>query len=458
MKRPFAQFCRRAAALVLAFSFAAAELPAQPAWVQKRPISAGQYLGIGTAQKNRPASEYMDLAKSAALNDIASQITVTISSDLLRRVMESNSQLQDEFQSQLRASAKADLEGVQLMDTYEDHDSYWVYLRLSKADYEARRAEKMRNAVAIASDLVLSARKSDREGSIARAMSLYAQALGPIAGYLGEPLEATLEGTKVLLVNEIYKSIQGLVARLELRTSEPKRDAKFSRPLKRPFGVDAIATGATPVPVAGLPLRFRFLRGRGELTELATTDRSGRAECEVQKITASDRIQMIEASVDLSVLVRSDSASTVVQAVLKSFSPPTVRLLLNVSGVDVFMEATESMFGRPLAQRRIEPELKTRLSEAGFSFVDDMGKATLAITVKADARQGSSNYGLSFAYITVTVVVLDLETGQEVFNGAMKDVKEGSDSYEKAALKGLDSAAKKLAGDLVPRLVEKVQK
>jgi hypothetical protein len=430
----------------------------KPEWVRKRPISQEFYVGIGMAQKNRPAVEYTEGAKNIALNDIASQITVSISSDVLRKVLEKNEKLEEEFQSRIRASATADLEGVQLIDTYENDEEYWVYYRLSIADYLARRAEKIHNAATQSLDLYSNGIKNAQEGNVGQALGLYAQAFGPIEKYLAEPLQVLYEGRHVYLVNEIYNSLRTLLNHIEINTSGGKQNAKIGRPLKKPLELMAILKDSRSSPAANLPFRFMFTRGSGEFVSQVRTDKEGIARCDVQKITASDRIQMVEAILDLQTLAGGENTSPVVRTVLSSFTLPSTRFVLNVSGVDVFVDADESMFGQNLKQKRIEPLVKSELGAKNFSFVDDISKASLVISIKADARKGAENYGLAFAFVSATVSVLDLETGQEIFKSSVNDVKEGRDSFEKAAYKGFDTLAKAIARELLPQLVEKVQK
>lgn len=430
----------------------------EPEWVTKRPIDQQSYIGIGMARKGRPAAEYTEAAKNVALNDIASQITVSISSDVLRTVLEKNEQFQEEFQSSIRASATADLEGVRLMDTYESDEEYWVYYLLSKAGYAARRAEKLNAAATQSLDIFSRGKQSEQEGRIGQALGLYAQAFGPIEKYLAEPLVVQSDGQSVYLVNEVYSSLRTLLGRIEIKTSEAERDAKIGRPLKKPLELTAVLRDSTPSPVARLPFRFAFTRGAGEYVDRVQTDTRGVARCEVQKITAADRIQIVEAELDLRALAGGEQVSPVVRTLLGSFTIPTTRFVLNVSGVDVFVDADESMFGKPLDQNRIEPVVKSELGARNFSFVDERSKASLLISIKADVRKGSESYGLAFAFASAAVSVLDLETGKELYKNSISDVKEGSDSFEKAASKGLNTLAQRIAREMVPQLADKVQK
>ena len=443
--------------LLLTLVLCSIALSQGPDWVQKRPIIPGFYVGIGMAQKNRPAAEYTEAAKNIALNDIASQISVSISSDVLRKVFETQDKLGEEFLSQIRASAKADIEGVQLIDTYEGGNDYWVYYKLSRAEYEARRAAKIKNAVASSLDRFSSGRRSEKEGNPAQALGQYAQAFEPIKEYLAEPLEVQQDGRSVFLVNEIYNSLQGLLNRVELNTTGGARAAKIGRAVKPDLELTATLGDKGTLPIARLPVRFSFLRGSGDFVNQTQTDQNGKALCAVQKITASDRIQLIEAKVDIQSLANVENTSPVAP-VIHSLSVPTMRFTLNVSGIDVLVEADESMFGEKLQQKRIEPTFKSLLGEKGFSFVNSISKASLVVSIRADARKGMETHGLAFAFVSATVSVLDMETGQEIFKSSVNDVKEGSDTFEKAAYKAFATAANRIADELLPKLVERIQK
>jgi hypothetical protein len=429
----------------------------EPEWVRKRPISQEFYIGIGMARKAGPAAEYAEAARNVALNDIASQITVAVSSDVLRTVLEKNERLEEEFQSRIRASATADLEGVRVIDTYESDADYWVYCRLSRAEYAARRRAKLDAAAAQSLDLYSRGKNFEREGKAGQALGLYAGAFGPIEAYLAEPLAVEAGGQTVYLVNELYNSLGSLLGRIEITAIGGERDVKVGRPLKAPLELKAALGGAGAPPAPDLPFRFAFTRGAGDHVDRVRTDHQGIARCAVQKITAADRIQIVEATLDLLALAGGEQTPPVVRTVLSSFTPPGARFVLNVSGVDVCVDAEESVFGKPLEQKRIEPQVKSELAARNFSFVADRSRASLLVTIRADARKGTETFGLAFAFASATVSVLDLETGQEVYKSAINEVKEGSDSFDKAAFKAMDTLARRIVGEVVPRLVDKVQ-
>ncbi len=431
---------------------------AQPAWVEKRPVDPSSYIGIGATQKVKGSTDYIQKAKDNALSDLASGITVTVNSEIMRKVVETNSKMEDEFKSQVQTSAKAELEGVEWVDTYDGGGQYWVYCRISKAAYEEAKQRRIRNAMKLSADLFASGQRNEQENNTARALTYYVQALSPLEKYLGEPLETEIGGKKVILVNEIFSSLQNLLGQIELKSVNPKQDGKVGMPLKKPFEVTAALTGSKPGSVGSLPLKFTFIRGSGEMVNTATTDNTGDAKCDIHKVTATDKIQIVEAKIFLAGMISADSSSVVLSAVLNSLSVPSTRMILSVTGLQVCVDDDESQFGAKLKQPRIEPAIKNRLVEKGFAFTNDVANASVVINVKADSRRGSETMGLYVSFVDVTVSVLDMRSGEEIYKNTMNNVKGISDTFEKGAFKAFDEAAQKILDELIPKLVEKIQK
>ena len=53
-------------------------MPEKPEWVKEHPVSSNYYIGVGSISKNGQSLNYREQAKKNALNDLASEISVTI--------------------------------------------------------------------------------------------------------------------------------------------------------------------------------------------------------------------------------------------------------------------------------------------------------------------------------------------------------------------------------------------
>jgi hypothetical protein len=428
-----------------------------PSWVDKRPIVPGYYVGIGTAEKRGTPEEYLARVKHSALNDIASQITVAISGEQISRISEQMGKITDDYQAQLRSSTSAELEGVETVDAYETDTQTWIYLRLNIAEYHRLRQARMQRAASLALDYFTKAKLSEKSDKAAEAVQLYLQSLSSVAKYIGEPMEATYDGRKIFLVNEIVQSLQFLLNAIAIEPKNSPVEAQIGRPIKTPVEFTVQYTNALGQAKPGvmLPVRFAFLRGGGELVAGSTTDQNGIAATRVAKITATDKLQMIAAGLDLSPMYGSDS---VLCALVKGFSVPSAKVIVNVAGVSVYIKTQETQFGNPLRLPRIEPVLKGTLSSEGFTFTKQQGSASISIDIRADSRQGSQTMGLCVAYADATVSVIDLGTGDEIYKNSVSNVKGISDTYEKAGMKAFDEAASVLKNEVIPLLLEKYRK
>ena len=125
---------------VFTILFCSTILAQEPGWVKQRPTSQQYFIGIGSADKT--SSGYRNLAKADALNDLASEISVSVSSELIDVMTEYSGFSEEYARSEIRISTKDDLEGYERYDDYNGKDSYWIYYRISK-DYFKRYANKL---------------------------------------------------------------------------------------------------------------------------------------------------------------------------------------------------------------------------------------------------------------------------------------------------------------------------
>ncbi len=117
----------------------------KPFWVKNRPINSLDYVGIGVAKIN-PDVNYIESAKNNALSDLASEIKVNLESNTVYIQTERDGIFKEDFRSTIKTTAATQIEGYEIVDSWQDVNEYWVYYRLSKADYLKRIEDKRLNA------------------------------------------------------------------------------------------------------------------------------------------------------------------------------------------------------------------------------------------------------------------------------------------------------------------------
>jgi hypothetical protein len=428
----------------------------QPEWVEKRPNTAGYYHGIGVVPKTGSPNEYLQRAKDAALNDIAQQIVVSIDASQKSKLTEKLGEFSEEYQSAVQTSTRADLEGVEAVDTWDGGNQYWVYHRLSIAEYKRLQAEKLRKATALALDFFIKGKNAEKANNAGEALQSYMQSLAAVEKFLGETMEVPFGTGRIFLVNEILTSLQSVLNIVEVKAKNPKVDAQVGKPLRAPLEV-TVSNTAVSSPVQNFPLRFSFIRGGGDIVPAVRTDKNGVAATQIAKVTASDKLQLVKAEADPAALL-GEAPSPVIAALMKSFTMPMTRFTMNVVSLSIVFETEESLLGTPLKLPRIEPMLKNSLSAQGFSFVDDAAKANMMITVKANGRDGGEYSGLYTIYVDANISVTDLNSGEEVYKTSFNNVKGVSISHEKAGMKAYDEIAADLQKKVIPKILEQMKK
>jgi len=212
----------------------------KPEWVEKHPIIPEYYIGIGLSTKNTSKSNYLKKAKDNALNNLASQIKIDISSEFINNVTSNSGSIKQDIKSQIQTSLKEELEGYELVDTWENKTEYWVYYRLLKSHYLALKQLKLDKATTLSFDFYKKAKNLLKENKIDKALTFYLQALIPIEKYIDEPLKIKSENSDVFLMNEIYFSIQDILSKIKLNPSEKQIEARVGQPLDKPLVINII--------------------------------------------------------------------------------------------------------------------------------------------------------------------------------------------------------------------------
>lgn len=431
----------------------------KPDWVSKRPVNPDYYLGIGMAEKGENY-DYVAQARNAALSDLSSEITVNISSELVDTAVEQSGLSEEQIRQEIRTTTQSELEGYELVDSWEDQDEYWVYYRLSKSLYAAGKQEKLDNAVSLAGDLYINGEQARSEGDYTSALRYYFQAYQPIRPYFAEPLQTSINGESVYLKNALYTAIQATLSKMELIPDENNIEAKTGRAPENPLRVRAVfhSRNDERSPVANVPLTFHFIRGQGVLVESTTTDRDGRASCRISAVTAPDNIQIVRATVDMDRLVNPDSTSTMIQGIIDGLTTPETRFILNVTGLTFYVRGNEQNFGTDMDVAYVEPVLKNALSEKDFAFTDDMAEADFIIEYRAKTRKGSVVYGQHVAYVDMNISVIDMQNGEEIYKQSFQNVKGIHLDFDRAGLMAYENVGEEIANDFVPAFLARIER
>src|SRR5690606_12314075 len=134
-------------------------------------------------------NDYQQIAKKNALNDLISEIKVTVSTNSVLSQYQNNREFRQQFESDTRITALNTIERFETVDSWENKETYWVYYRLSKSEYENARRQKMLSALKRAADYYNRASQFDIRKNYMQALRLKIKAVATVQDYLSEDLQ-----------------------------------------------------------------------------------------------------------------------------------------------------------------------------------------------------------------------------------------------------------------------------
>ena len=423
---------------------------ARPTWVGSRPVTSGYYVGIGLANKNRPDAQ--ETAKKNALNDLASEISVTVEGNSLLYTLDRKSTFDESFTSTIKTSSAELLEGFELVDTYENNSEYWTYYRLSKAEHARIKAERKAKAIGIATDLRSRAKASLAAGDLKGAFDQDLRALIAMKAYWGENDIVELNGVQVPLVNALYSDLQQLSSGVAFSILPERCVLDYSNGFKREVVIKARYTGGSSL--VQLPVVVTYPGISGKVTELKNTDTDGNLRTTIQRV-ANDQNTAPEIAVTLNMdeLIHTETDQALAKALGSSLTVPQKRAPIDRVMPKVYMRAQESNLGKPVNDAGAASAIRQELTSNGFRFVDREADCDMLLDLTSTTRQGGESNGFFIAYLDITYSIRDRRTKDVIHEGGEQSVKGVQLTFEKAGLDAYKKAITDLKKELVPGIM-----
>lgn len=426
----------------------------KPGWLKNQPFQEGYYTGIGHSIKDG-SNNYVQAAKKSALDDLVSQIKVNVSSTSVLSFMEVDRKLQEQYEQIIQTTAADEIEEYELVDAWEDQSNYWVYYRLSIGRYRQIKEEQKRNATTLAVDYLTKGKSAERASERLQAITYYFQAFRSVEKYLAEPIRVPLDGKEVLLVNEIYASIQSLLDKINVQVT-PSEIALNRRVNQTQHQVIAKASYKDlKSPTVALPLKATFEKGSGDVYPEYKTDEQGQSKILLNRIGSKDLEQTLAVKVNIDAL-SGTSSSPVYKLIAGTFNLPGAQVNMKVQRPVVFVSSDEKSFGSAKPNSQITNKLKNMLANNGFEFTEDKNVADLWFDVKADSEKGSISGSIYVTYLTSVIKVLTIKEGKEIYATTLDRVKGYGLDYDKSSVDAYNKALETLEKDRMNELLNTV--
>ena len=425
----------------------------KPVWATERPINSSYYIGIAGVSKEEFPYNAAEIARENALNSLAREIRVKVSSSSLLSTLQVNSWVEESFVSNIESTVVEDLEGFNLIDSYESPSEVFVYYRLSKSDYARILAERKQVALGSAYGHYLDAERKISEGAISGAIERYLMGLDVMSKYLGELNPYTDEDgipfdLDRALLNGMSDAISGLVL------SHDKEEIKLLLNNRYTDKV-SISSLFNNNSVFGIPLKYSYNRGAIPVRGTTKTSGNGIVEIPLNGFTPGTTRSELVVEVDILSFSKVLNILSPLKPLLEGLTSTPLRIPIVLERPKVFVVGTEKMYQRTISQGALIPALRAALIEEGVEVVDHATSKGLTLTVNADTQAGGGGSGFFTAYLNATIELTDgngkliMQKNLERIKGVQLDkIKAGQESYRKAAIEIKGRFTSKFVGAL----------
>lgn len=428
-----------------------AKIKPEPGWVSQRPVSNLYYIGIGYASKLN-GNDYAQVAKKNALQDMLSEIKVTVSTHSLLSQYQHNRIFSQQFLNDIKIVSEGTLEGFEVVDAYETATDFWIYYRLSKDEYEKSRQRKIQAAIATALQFLNEADKLNIANDFAQIFRLRVKALAALQNFANDNLETFYNGKQVFLMNEIVGLLQRQLYQLKLETNTQSIKTEAGKPLVNPVQIQVLLTGSN-TPAAFIPIKCLAENSHISGNLFTESNQQGIASFYISKISGSMPVLPVTFKVDVVNLFKADSFNASMFRIIENFDAPFIKVQFIVEPIKIYSIADEKNLNQKLEFKMLETVIKNKLTASGCMFVSNMADAKYVLYINSNTKNEGTIWGnMQQSILDASIWLVDNQTKAEIFKEAISRVKGFQLTPEKAGLDAYTHAREELVDKILPRL------
>lgn len=423
-----------------------------PEWVKEYPVSETHYTGIGIADRSTHPLDYIKIAQQNALQNLMSQIKVTISSQSVFLQMERENGYEEDFKSNIEVKAKEILEGYELVSTYTQSNEYWVYYQLSKQKYHETRNARIQEAIEeskyfLNKAVLYSTPYKDK-------YIYYVQALAKLEPYLSEPLLTEFDRENVYLGSEIIARFRSYVDDYQLYCLSKKISAMIGNTVSKiDIAVEYEGNRLSNIPLMAVSADL-------ELKNLSkSSNENGVFTTSVPKIKSTQAVQKIEAGINFQEWLDEGTKSEFIQKLFKSIKTHQITIPIYVYTPTVFVSSEEKHFNIDKKESELRFAAESALTKMGFTPVGNKNEAQLIMNISADTQKGREikNQNMFTAFLNMSVQVKDLQ-GRIVFSDNITKLKGIQLDFKQADLNAYQLAKDEISNSIIADFVDSFTK
>ena len=414
---------------ILGIIFSCYSLP-PPDWLINQPNDNNYWYGYGIVQKKFKGN-IRDEARKRAIEEIASQISIDISSNFKTKITEKNYSVKEYTESITETRLNANLEHVEIIGTYNNKEEVTLFARLNQNTYYETIRRKRANSVETALGYIQQADKSFSAASFA----LLEKADKEIEKYLDSPISIQYPKIRGKIQN-LYPMIQYKIAdyynRISINPSPDIINGIIGFPINQniTISINDIKTGN---PISGIPIYGTLI---GDTIGVSISDQNGNAGFVLTRIKNKKTLQSFEIIVNHNELFESSRFNN------RIFTSVPI----NARSPKISINSLERNLKKDLEIEPVAESLKQVLQIMfGAEFVDSDSDLEIELLVSTEKKSKNKNeYGLFVAYGNLSMNI-KTNAGEEIFSMAITgEMGRSFSSHRLAGLESIEELNKKM--------------
>ncbi|MCX7985555.1 MAG: LPP20 family lipoprotein [Bacteroidales bacterium] len=380
-----------------------------PSWIQSRPNLPEYYVGIGSANKNKP--DYMQTAKQNALADLATDISVVISSQSVINTIQMQNNFTEDFSSTIKAEVQKELEGYEMVESWEDQNTYWVFYRLNKTTYKTIIEEKKKTAATRALDYFDKAVKAQEINDSKTTLVMLVKALETIKPYSAEDISVNYNNQSIFLGNEIISRLFNTINSLTI--SGPKElQVKLGQPIASNLLTYQVKS-QNGFPQKSIPLKVNYFDRTN--TKYLITNNLGETSFGIESVRTKKKSEIIRVEFDFESILKEATRDLTIALALSRTKTPYTETYLTIVRPKFYISSDESNLTQILEDKPLAEALKKKLLESGFPITDKPEESDYKVYIVARTQKTGQTQQYVQVSLNLKLTVADNE-GNVIFN------------------------------------------
>jgi hypothetical protein len=422
----------------------------KPNWVLQRPADQSYYIGIGSASKKTQPLDYQAIAKKTALSDLTTEIKVKVQGSTFLNSLESNNNFSEEFISTISTTTDEQLENFEVAGIWEDKNEFWIFYRLSKAEYMRQKMEKKNAAMSSAMDHYKRGLEAEKQNNLGIAVDQYFHGLFAMKEYWNEPNEMFTDNGKVMIDHELYGGIQRILTGIRLSSPTSKITLNSTNSYKQ--DVEAALT-YNDKPVAGLDVLAAYPKTKYAKPQSLTSDQSGIVRVKVNNVGNTSKSKDLVITIDLESLLPDDLDRYTESGLVKGMKTNTLNIPIDFVTPSFFVESSETNLGQPLSTSNLASAMQSALVKRGMRLASTKSEANYTIQIDAKTTPGTQSQGFYVAFLDMTLSVTNTSNAEVAFKEDINALKGLQLDQNNAGLDAFKKAKERLEDQVIDRML-----